>query len=65
MSNNNPCVSHAAAKEKARELLDCESHITLSPGDFKAFVESLDAAFTPNPALEAALELTRRGVRRA
>jgi uncharacterized protein (DUF1778 family) len=53
-----------AAKEKARELLERESRITLTPEDFKAFVESLDAAFTPNPALKAALELARRDVRR-
>ncbi|MCL2022506.1 MAG: DUF1778 domain-containing protein [Betaproteobacteria bacterium] len=54
----------AAAKEKARELLERESRITLSPKDFKAFVESLDAAFNPNPALKAALELARQDVRR-
>jgi uncharacterized protein (DUF1778 family) len=53
-----------AAKEKAQELLARESRITLSPEDFKAFVKSLDAAFTPNPALKAAMELARRDVRR-
>ena len=53
-----------AAKEKAQELLERESRITLSPEDFKAFVGSLDAAFTPNPALKDALELARRDVRR-
>jgi uncharacterized protein (DUF1778 family) len=54
----------AAAKEKALELLDRESRVTLSPRDFKAFVESLDAAFKPNPALDGALKLARRDVRR-
>ncbi|MDR0233775.1 MAG: DUF1778 domain-containing protein [Zoogloeaceae bacterium] len=53
----------AAAKEKARELLERESRITLSPEDFRVFVESLDAAFTPNPALEAAMKLTKKTVR--
>jgi len=54
----------AAAKEKAYELLDRESRITLTPENFRAFVESLDAAFAPNPALKDALELARRDVRR-
>jgi uncharacterized protein (DUF1778 family) len=53
-----------AAKEKAQELLERESRVTLSPADFKAFVASLDAAFTPNSALKAALELARQDVRR-
>ncbi|GHU03989.1 hypothetical protein FACS1894158_03430 [Betaproteobacteria bacterium] len=53
-----------AAKEKALRLLERESRITLSPKDFKAFVDSLDAAFTPNPALRAAMELARKDVRR-
>ncbi|GHU33189.1 hypothetical protein AGMMS50256_24660 [Betaproteobacteria bacterium] len=53
-----------AAKEKALKLLERESRITLSPKDFKAFVDSLDAAFTPNPALRAAMELARKDVRR-
>jgi uncharacterized protein (DUF1778 family) len=54
----------AAAKEKAQELLERESRITLSPDNFKAFVASLDAAFAPNPALKTALELARKDVRR-
>ncbi|GHT83553.1 hypothetical protein AGMMS49960_11730 [Betaproteobacteria bacterium] len=51
-------------KEKAQELLERESRITLSAEDFKTFVDALDAAFTPNPALKTALELARRDVRR-
>jgi uncharacterized protein (DUF1778 family) len=54
----------AAAKEKAQALLERESRIVLSPEDFRAFVASLDAAFTPNPALEDALASVRRDVRR-
>jgi uncharacterized protein (DUF1778 family) len=54
----------AAAKEKAQALLERESRIVLSPEDFRAFVASLDAAFTPNPALEDALASARRDVRR-
>ncbi|GHU32252.1 hypothetical protein AGMMS50256_22040 [Betaproteobacteria bacterium] len=53
-----------AAKEKAQELLARESRITLSSEDFKAFVESLDAAFTPNPALKAAMGLVKQDVQR-
>jgi uncharacterized protein (DUF1778 family) len=54
----------AAAKEKAQALLERESRIVLSPEDFRVFVASLDAAFTPNSALEDALASARRGVRR-
>jgi uncharacterized protein (DUF1778 family) len=54
----------AAAKEKAQEMLARESRLTLSAEDFKAFAESLDGAFSPNPALSEALELARRDVRR-
>jgi uncharacterized protein (DUF1778 family) len=54
----------AAAKEKAQVLLEHESRITLLPEDFRAFVASLDAAFTPNSALKDALESAQRDVRR-
>jgi uncharacterized protein (DUF1778 family) len=54
----------AAAKEKALRVLEQESRLTLSREDFRTFVASLDAAFTPNPALQEAMELARRDVRR-
>jgi len=54
-----------AAKEKAQVLLEREARITLSERDFNAFSRALDSAFTPNPALKAALTLARRKVRRA
>jgi uncharacterized protein (DUF1778 family) len=53
-----------AAKEKARELLDRESRITMSAQDFQAFTTALDEAFTPNPALQNAMSVARK-VRRA
>jgi uncharacterized protein (DUF1778 family) len=46
----------AAAKEKARELLERESRITLSEQDFKDFTRALDSAFTPNAALQKAMQ---------
>lgn len=49
-----------AAKEKARELLDKESRITLSPQDFQAITIALNGAFTPNDALKDALHSARR-----
>ena len=45
----------AAAKEKAQDLLDRESRITLSQQDFRTFTAALNGAFTPNAALQSAL----------
>jgi uncharacterized protein (DUF1778 family) len=53
-----------AAKEKARELLDRESRITMTDQDFQAFTKALDGAFTPNDALQNAIHRAR-GVKRA
>lgn len=53
-----------AAKEKARELLDRESRITMSAQDFQAFTMALNGTFTPNDALQNALSVARK-VRRA
>lgn len=55
----------AAAKEKAVDLLDRDSRITLSKRDFAAFTLALNGAFTPNPALENALAEAAAKVRRA
>lgn len=55
----------AAAKEKAQVLLEREARVTLSASDFSAFARALDSAFSPNPALKAALIQVRRKVRRA
>lgn len=53
-----------AAKEKARELLDRESRITMSVQDFQAFTMALNGTFTPNVALQNALSVARK-VKRA
>ena len=53
-----------AVKEKARELIERESRITLSAQDFQAFTAALNGAFVPNPALQKAMSLAR-GIRRA
>lgn len=53
-----------AAKEKARELLDKESRITMSAQDFSAFHAALNGAFQPNAALQNAMNLANE-VRRA
>jgi uncharacterized protein (DUF1778 family) len=55
----------AAAKEKARALLEQERRITLSPRDFAAAAAALDHAFAPNKALRAAIKRARETVRRA
>jgi uncharacterized protein (DUF1778 family) len=55
----------AAAKEKAQQLLERESRITLSQRDFAAFSAALEDAFTPNAALRKALAQARQKVRRA
>lgn len=49
-----------AAKEKARELLDRESRITMSAQDFQAFTMALNGTFTPNVALQNALSVARK-----
>ena len=54
----------SAAKEKARELLDRESRITMSAQDFQAFTMALNGTFTPNVALQNALNVAQK-VRRA
>jgi len=45
-----------AAKEKALALIDSESRVTLSQRDFAAFTAAINQAFTPNPAMQAALQ---------
>lgn len=55
----------AAAKEKARALLEQESRVTLSPRDFTSVAAALDRAFAPNKALRAAMKRARETVRRA
>ena len=54
----------AAAKAKAKVLLDRETRLTISESDFAAFAQALDSAFAPNPALKAVLTLARCKVRR-
>lgn len=55
----------AAAKEKARSIIEQESRLTLSRRDFRAFSAALDKAFTPNEPLQEALDTARKTVRRA
>jgi uncharacterized protein (DUF1778 family) len=54
----------AAAKEKAQQLLERESRLTLSQRDFKAFAAVLEGAFAPNQALREAVAQARKKVRR-
>jgi uncharacterized protein (DUF1778 family) len=53
-----------AAKEKARDLLDRESRITMTTHDFSAFTAALNGAFAPNAALEKAMKAAHE-IRRA
>jgi uncharacterized protein (DUF1778 family) len=55
----------AAAKEKARSVIDQESRVTLSRRDFRSFSAALDQAFAPNEPLQEALDSARQTVRRA
>jgi uncharacterized protein (DUF1778 family) len=54
----------AAAKEKARELIDRESRVTLTTRDFQALVGALNRAFAPSAALRRAMKAARK-VKRA
>ena len=49
-----------AAKEKARELLDRESRITMTAQDFDTFTLALAGAFQPNAALQKAMSAVRK-----
>ncbi|MGC9194984.1 MAG: DUF1778 domain-containing protein [Syntrophobacteraceae bacterium] len=53
-----------AAKEKARELLDRESRITMTAQDFDELTTALKGAFMPNTALQNAMNAARE-VKRA
>ncbi|MBU2737250.1 DUF1778 domain-containing protein [Acidithiobacillus concretivorus] len=53
-----------AAKEKARDLLERESRMTMSNDDFQALTKALNGAFKPNAALQNAMDLARK-IRRA
>jgi uncharacterized protein (DUF1778 family) len=55
----------AAAKEKARTLIEQESRLMLSRRDFAVFSKALDQAFAPNQPLQEALDTARQTVRRA
>ena len=55
----------AAAKEKARSVIDQESRLTLTRQDFRVFSAALEQAFSPNEALQEALDSARQTVRRA
>jgi len=55
----------AAAKEKARSLIEQESRLTLSRRDFAALGKALEGAFVPNRPLQEALDTARQTVRRA
>lgn len=54
----------SAAKEKAQNLLEQESRITLSKRDFQAFNAAIGGAFAPNPVLQGALKTVAK-VKRA
>lgn len=56
-------IVRAAAKEKARALLEQERRITLSPQDFAAVAAALESAFAANKALRAAIQRTHEAVR--
>jgi uncharacterized protein (DUF1778 family) len=49
-----------AAKEKARELLDRKSRVTMSAQDFQAFTMALNEAFMPDTALQNAISAARK-----
>ncbi len=54
----------SAAKEKAQQLLEQESRVTISKRDFLAFNAAINGVFKPNPAMQAALKAAAK-VKRA
>jgi len=53
-----------AAKEKAHEVIERESRISMTLRDFQDFVAALESPPPPNPALTRALQAAR-SIRRA
>jgi len=53
-----------AAKEKALNLIEGETRLTLTSRDFDAFAAALDHAFAPNPVLAEAISQVSAKVRR-
>lgn len=53
-----------AAKEKAAQLLEQESRVTMTSRDFDAFTAAINGAFAtgfaPNPAMKSALTKARQ-----
>lgn len=55
----------AAAKEKARRLLEQETRVAMSARDFAKFSAALNKPLAPNAALKGALKNARQTLRRA
>ena len=47
--------ARTSMREKAQALVDRESRVRMSEADFASFVAALDKPFTPNAALQKAL----------
>lgn len=45
-----------AAKEKARQIIDKETRLSLVEEDFTKFAQALNGGFRPNEALKRAME---------
>lgn len=54
----------AAAKEKAVELIERESRVTMSSADFDAFAKAINQPFTPSAAVKKSM-LAASTVKRA
>lgn len=65
MGTSTASFMRAAAKEKARALLEQETRVVMSARDFAKFAVALNRPFAPNEALKDALRQARRSVRRA
>ncbi|BDW10878.1 hypothetical protein PSHI8_09600 [Polynucleobacter sp. SHI8] len=46
----------SAAKEKARQMIDQETRLSLNEDDFTKFAKALNGGFKPNKALKRAME---------
>ncbi len=49
----------AAAKEKAADLIERESRISMNAADFAAFATAINKPFNPNAAVKKALRAAR------
>ena len=58
-----PAFVRDAARQRARQVIAQNTHVTLSAEESERFLDAFDAPFAPNPKLQRALDRSREIVR--